>query len=47
VGGVYDFKMVVRRAGGAAVWEDGDNRALFVREGDGPLRAAIAWNTRP
>jgi len=25
-GGVYDFKLVVRKAGWRGVWEDGDNR---------------------
>jgi glycosidase len=47
VGGVYDFKMVVRRPGGEAVWEDGGNRSLFVRAGEGAQYAKIAWNTRP
>lgn len=47
VGGVYDFKMVVRRASGEAVWEEGGNRSIVVREGEGPLRARIAWNRRP
>ncbi|MBI5543536.1 MAG: glycosyl hydrolase [Deltaproteobacteria bacterium] len=47
VGGIYDFKLVVRSAAGQAVWEDGDNRSLVVPKGEGPVRAKVAWNVRP
>lgn len=46
VGGVYDFKLVVRRGGGGVVWEDGDNRSLVLREGAGPQRERVAWGER-
>jgi glycosidase len=43
VGGVYDFKMVVRKAGGETVWQDGGNQSVVVGEGAGPVRAKVAW----
>ncbi|MGC4117044.1 MAG: alpha-amylase family glycosyl hydrolase [Myxococcales bacterium] len=43
VGGVYDFKMVVKRAGGQVVWQEGGNQSVVVGEGEGPVRAKIAW----
>ncbi len=43
VGGVYDFKLVVRRAGGEVVWQEGGNQSLVVVEGEGPVKASVAW----
>jgi glycosidase len=46
VGGVHEYKLVVQRSGGSAEWERGENRALFVPEGSGPLKVVLAWNER-
>jgi glycosidase len=40
-GGAYEWKLV---AGSA--WEPGENRSLFVAEGEGPLRVVASWGVR-
>ncbi len=44
VGTVAEFKLVTRPVGGPVRWEEGNNRVLFVREGQGPLAVRLAWN---
>jgi glycosidase len=43
VGGMFDYKLVVRGPRGTARWEEGQNRHLFVRPGEGPEVIAVAW----
>ncbi|MFZ5470581.1 MAG: alpha-amylase family glycosyl hydrolase [Myxococcota bacterium] len=43
VGSVYELKLVVRSESGEPTWEGGENRALFVAAGNGPLRLEVNW----
>ncbi len=43
VGAVFEYKLVLRDTGGRTIWESGENRSLFVRDGEGPLRVEAVW----
>ncbi|MHB8877073.1 MAG: carbohydrate-binding module family 20 domain-containing protein, partial [Myxococcaceae bacterium] len=47
VGTVLDFKFVLRSKDGKPRWEDGENRTLFVREGEGPQPVTGTWGAHP
>ncbi len=43
VGSVFEYKLLARAPGQAPAWESGENRALFVPDGEGPLKVKVAW----
>ncbi len=42
-GGVFEYKLVTRTPTGAVDWEKGENRWVFVAEGETPLRLKVTW----